>query len=214
MATATRQRRTAKGKRTQELIFQTAVNIASVEGLAGLTIGRLAAELKMSKSGLFGHFGSKERLQLDTIEAARRIFINEVVKSVRQVDSGLARLWALCDSWLSYLERRVFTGGCFFVAASFEFDSRPGPIRDVIAANNREWLAYLEEAIRQSQASGEIKTDIEPDQITFELYALKVGANWALHLYDDPTAPDRARRAILDRLRMLATGAAPALPTL
>jgi AcrR family transcriptional regulator len=201
-----------KGEETRATILATAVDIASVEGLEGLTIGRLASELDMSKSGLFGHFGSKEGLQLATVEAAREIFINEVVTPARQAAKGVARLWALCDAWLSYMEREVFSGGCFFMAASFEFDGRPGPVRDAIAANMQEWLTYLEYAARNGQNQGELKVDITPEQIAFELHAFYLAANWANQLLGDTQAANRARVAILNRLQALTTSSAPTLP--
>ena len=202
-----------KGEETRATILATAVDIASVEGLEGLTIGRLASELDMSKSGLFGHFGSKEGLQLATVEAAREIFINEVVNPARQAETGLARLWALCDAWLSYMERDVFPGGCFFMAASLEFDDRPGPVRDAIAINMQEWLTYLEYAARKGQERGQLIVDITPKQVAFELHAFYLAANWARQLLGDIQAPNRARIAILSRLNTLTTDTAT-LPAL
>ncbi|HEX8188504.1 MAG TPA: helix-turn-helix domain-containing protein, partial [Pyrinomonadaceae bacterium] len=126
--------RRAHGERTRQAILEAAVDIASEEGLEGLTIGRLAAELSMSKSGLFAHFGSKEELQLATVEAARDVFVREVVRPAFGAPRGLARLWQLCDVWLGYVRREVFRGGCFFAAAAAEFDGRPGAVRDRVAA--------------------------------------------------------------------------------
>ena len=118
--------RKAQGERTRQAILEAAVHIASAQGLEGLTIGRLASELSMSKSGLFAHFGSKEELQVATVEAARAIFIREVIKPAFDATEGLVRLYKLCDIWLSYVQSGVFRGGCFFAAAAAEFDSRPG----------------------------------------------------------------------------------------
>src|SRR5246127_342650 len=126
--------RPRKGVRTRESILRVAVDIASVEGLQGLTIGRLAEELEMSKSGLFAHFGSKEELQLATVEAARQRFVDEMFRPALRAPRGYPRLLAICRSWLDYIKRGVFPGGCFFAAASFEFDGRPGPIRDAVVA--------------------------------------------------------------------------------
>ena len=198
-----------KGKATRQAILDTAVNLASVEGLEGLTIGRLSKALDMSKSGLFGHFGSKEDLQLATIRAARRIFFNQVIKPTRNAEDGLPQIWALCDNWLTYMEAEVFEGGCFFVAASAEFDSRPGLIRDAIAASMKEWLGYLTALLEKAQARGEIKADSTPAQIAFEIHAFYLNANWALQLYNDSTATQSARVAILNRLHTSATAAAP-----
>ena len=201
-----------KGEQTRAVILGTAVNLASVEGLEGLTIGRLATELDMSKSGLFGHFGSKEGLQLATVETAREIFIEEVVTPARQAETGLARLWALCDAWLSYMEREVFAGGCFFMAASAEYDDRPGPVRDAIVRNMQEWLSYLEYAAKKAQERGELKPNVTPQQLAFELHAFYLSANWARQLLMDTQAPNKARVAILTRLHTLITEQAPTLP--
>lgn len=203
---------TEKGKRTREAILSFATGLASVEGLEGLTIGRLAAAMEMSKSGLFRHFGSKEELQLAVVDTARQVFIDEVVTPARQAAPGLARLWALCDAWLAYVEREVFPGGCFFMAAAAEFDNRPGPVRDDVARNMQEWLSYLEHAARRAQEQGEISPEADPAQIAFELHAFYLGANWAEQLFGDKQATARARKAILHRLHELATENAPPLP--
>src|SRR3954453_10972213 len=137
----------SKGERTRAAILDSAVEIASAEGLEGLTIGRLAAELRMSKSGLFAHFGSKEDLQVATVETARAVFISEVIRPVFEAEHGLARLWNLCDTWLGYVESGTFRGGCFFAASAAEFDSRPGIVRDRIAEIMKEWLAALRRAV-------------------------------------------------------------------
>jgi AcrR family transcriptional regulator len=203
--------RAAQGERTRNAILKVAVHVASAEGLEGLTIGQLASKLAMSKSGLFAHFGSKEELQLATIEAARGIFIREVVQPALEAAQGLSRLWNLCDIWLDYVQREVFRGGCFFAAAAAEFDSRPGPVRDRIAEIMKEWLEGLERAVRESQAAGHLQRGIAPAQLAFEINALEMAANWAFKLYGDPEAFSRARGAIRQRLRALATNTAPPL---
>ena len=202
----------SKGEETRAAILDTAVDLASAEGLEGLTIGRLAKTLNMSKSGLFGHFGSKEDLQLATVRAARRIFIREVILPTQEAAAGLFRLWALCDAWLSYLERGVFRGGCFFFAVSAEFDNRPGPVRDAIAANMHEWLDYLAQLVGDAQERGEITAVLDPSQIAFELHAYHLNANWTMQLFGDEQAANRARLAILDRLYSLATDPERFLP--
>jgi AcrR family transcriptional regulator len=208
--------RRAHGVRTRQAILKVAVDLASAEGLEGLTIGRLAAELSMSKSGLFAHFGSKEELQLATVEAARAVFVREVVAPAFETGEGLARLWRLCDIWLEYVRREVFRGGCFFAAAAAEFDGRPGPVRDRIAETMKEWLAVLRRSVAEAQEAGQLSPDADPAQLAFELNALEMGANWAFQLYGDRQAFTRARAAVLDRLRRHATrdGAAllPARP--
>jgi AcrR family transcriptional regulator len=202
---ATTNARKAQGEGTRKAILEAAVHIASAEGLEGLTIGRLAAELSMSKSGLFAHFGSKEDLQVATVEAARSIFIREVIRPSFEGEHGLVDLWHLCDTWLSYVESGVFRGGCFFAAVAAEFDSRPGPVRDRIAEIMKEWLATLRRAVADAQTAGELKSEVDPTQMAFEFNALELGANWAFQLYGDKQAFARARESILESLHRQAT---------
>ncbi len=197
--------RRAQGERTRQAILETAVDIASAEGLEGLTIGRLAARLSMSKSGLFAHFGSKEDLQLATIEAARAIFIHEIIRPAFEAERGMPRLWKLCDIWLSYVQGGVFSGGCFFAAAAAEFDGRPGPVRDRIAEIMKEWLDTLRRAVVESQEAGQMERDVDPAQLAFEFNSFELGANWSFQLYGDKQAFARAREAILERLRRYST---------
>ena len=199
--------RKAQGERTRKAILEAAVHIASAEGLEGLTIGRLALELSMSKSGLFAHFGSKEDLQVATVEAARAIFINEVIKPAFETAQGLLRLWTLCDIWLGYVQSGVFRGGCFFAAAAAEFDSRPGPVRDRIAEIMKEWLATLRRTIIEAQNAGQLAKEMDPTQLAFEFNSLELGANWEFQLYGDLRAFARAREAIRERLERYATTA-------
>lgn len=197
--------RRERGRRTRASILATAVDIASVDGLEGLTIGRLATELGMSKSGLFAHFGSKEELQLATIDAARAVFIEEVVHPVRTAGRGLPRLRALLDAHLAYLRRNVFKGGCFFSAARMEFDSRPpGPVRDAIAQQTDDWLALLAARVHAAQEAGHLDPDIEPEQLAFELDALQAAANVSYQLRGDEAVFDRADRAVEARLEAAA----------
>ena len=197
--------RKAQGERTRHAILEAAVHIASAEGLEGLTIGRLATELSMSKSGLFAHFGSKAELQVATVEAARAIFIREVIKPAFEAADGLSRLWKLCDIWLAYVQSGVFRGGCFFAAVAAEFDGRPGPVRDRIAEIMKEWLVTLRNAIVEAQKAGHLNKDIDPTQLAFEFNSLELGANWAFQLYGDLRAFKRAREAIRERLARYAT---------
>ena len=197
--------RKAQGERTRKAILEAAVHIASAEGLEGLTIGRLALELSMSKSGLFAHFGSKEDLQVATVEAARAIFIREVIKPAFETGQGLLRLWKLCDIWLSYVQSGVFRGGCFFAAAAAEFDSRPGPVRDRIAEIMKEWLATLRTTIIDAQTAGQLVKDVDATQLAFEFNSLELGANWAFQLYGDKKAFKRAREAMRQSLIRYAT---------
>jgi AcrR family transcriptional regulator len=197
--------RGVKGERTRQSILERAVDVASAEGLEGLTIGRLASALSLSKSGLFAHFGSKEDLQLATVEAAREVFIREVIRPTFEAARGLPRLWKLCDTWLAYVRGGVFRGGCFFAAAAAEFDSRPGPVRDRIAAIMKEWMETLRRAVVEAQDAGQLDPGLDPAQLAFEFNALELGANWAFQLHGDKKAFARARAAVLDRLHRHAT---------
>jgi AcrR family transcriptional regulator len=185
--------------------LERAVQLASSEGLEGLTIGRLAEALAMSKAGLFAHFGSKEDLQLATVEAARTIFIERVGAPALAAAEGLPRLLALCEHWLDYSD--AFEGGCFFAAASSEFDGRPGPVRDRIAAIMREWMLALELAVQGAQKLGHVREDADPRQLAFELHALELGANWQRQLLEDASASARARRGMRARIDSITTAA-------
>ena len=196
--------RRARGRRTRESILEAAVDLASVEGLDGLTIGRLANELGMSKSGLFAHFGSKEELQLAAIDTAREIYVREVIAPAREAERGLPRLVALMDHWLDYLRREVFKGGCFFDATRNEYDSRqPGPVRDAIQADFASWLEILANRVRAAQAAGHLDPEADPEQVAFELDALGGAANVRYQLDRDDIAFERARTAIHARLDSL-----------
>ena len=189
-----------KGERTKQSILERAVDIASLEGLEGLTIGRLADDLGMSKSGLFAHFGSKEDLQLATVAAAAERFINEAVRPAFKAERGYPRLLAICRAWISYVRREVFPGGCFFAAASFEFDGRPGAIRDAIANLMDEWVGAIEKAIVMAKDEGHLVAAVDPKQLAFEINSLFFGANFAYQLRGDKKALERATKAIEHRL--------------
>src|SRR5216683_2380777 len=153
---------TAQASRTRQEILRVAMDIASAEGLEGLSIGRLATELRMSKTGIFAHFGSKEQLQLATVDAAKQIFLEQVVKPGLSSPRGLPRLKVMLESWLGYVERIVFRGGCFFAAASAEFDSRPGKVRDEIASLTKAWLMALQGEIAFARKEKHIKASVVP----------------------------------------------------
>ncbi len=197
--------RSTKGRQTRTEILQVAVQIASAEGLEGISLGRLADEVGMSKSGLFAHFRSKEELQLAIVDTARSIFIDEIIRPANGVRSGLKRLRKLAGAWLSYAEREVFRGGCFFGAASLEFDSRPGVVKDRITEIMGEWLRLLENEIRQGRASNELTSDADPVQLAFEFNSQMMGANWAYQLLGNRQAFARAKTAIWERLQSFAT---------
>lgn len=193
--------RRPRGLRTRRTILRKAVDIASVEGLEGLTIGKLASTLQISKSGLFAHFGSKEGLQCAAVEEAREIFVDRVIRPAYRLQ-GLKRLRSLCQNWLEYGKERVFPGGCFFSAASLEFDDRPGPVREKIVGLMKKWLEILEQAMRDAQAAGELKKDTDVRQLAFEIHALAMGANWSSRLFRNPSIFRSARRAILRRIEL------------
>jgi len=200
--------RKVRGDRTRRAILTAAVNVASVEGLEGLTIGRLAAELGMSKSGLFAHFGSKEELQISTVRAAAAIFVHRVVRAAEEnYEPGIARLKAMLDSWLDYMERGTFAGGCFFAAATVEMDGRPGPVRDAVALQMNSWAELLADYARVAIERGELLPDTDPAQLAFELDALGTAVNSGWQLHEDTAVFDRGRRAIAHRLEADATDA-------
>lgn len=202
------QRNTSIGARTRETILRTGADIASIEGLEGLSIGRLATELGMSKSGLFAHFGSKEDLQLAIVEAARQRYAHEVITPALNSDRGINRLHHLCESFLSYVERAVFPGGCFFAAAMAEFGARsPSPVRETIATCQDAWMKTLERSALVAQENGQLLSSSDPQQLVFELEAALLAANWYFYLYTDRTYLDRARHAVRARLASESTPA-------
>jgi len=192
-----------KGQRTRNSILEVAAALATEEGLDPLSIGRLAEATQMSKSGLFAHFGSKEDLQLATVDHAAKLFVAEVIDPARSAPRGLARIWALCDHMIGYAERQVFPGGCFFAATSFEFNNRPGPVRDRIEEMIRSWLSYLEHAVEQAQEAGELDAKVRAREIAFQLDAFAQASNAQYQLFRDPQVFDDARRAIQERLESL-----------
>jgi len=178
-----------KGERTRTAILDSAVELASAEGLEGLTIGRLAAELQMSKSGLFAHFGSKQELQLATVGAAGERFRTEVIEPALALPPGAERLRAIGNG---YLERvNDYAGGCFWFSVTAEYDDRPGPVRDSIAAAMDAWLALI---AAEARAAGHP----DPDRLAFEFYAAGLGANARFRLSGDRRGFDYAR-ALLER---------------
>jgi AcrR family transcriptional regulator len=181
---------------TRTAILDRAVEVASTQGLEGLTIGRLAADVRMSKAGVIGHFGTKERLQLAAVEAALDIYRREVWEPAARAQPGLQRLRAVCDAWISYFEREVFPGGCFLTAASCEFDDRVGPVRDLVASAMGRWLKTLAREVRTAVEQGELPADADPAQVAFELNAIAMGANQQIRLFDDRGGLERARRAM------------------
>ncbi len=173
-----------------------AVQLASVVGLEGLTIGRLADRLGMSKSGLVGRFGSKQQLQLATLDQAADIIRRTVYETASAAPPGLARLNAICDAWVAYLGRPPFPGGCFLTTAMVEFDARPGPVNDAVKKVMRRWLALLEREASTAIDNGELPVGTDPKDVAFTLNAMAVGANCDFQLNGNPGSLQRARRAM------------------
>jgi AcrR family transcriptional regulator len=192
-----------KGERTRHAILTRAAELATQEGLEPLSIGRLAEATDMSKSGLFAHFGSKEELQLATVDHAASLFREEVIAPARAAPKGVARVWALCDHMVDYAERQVFPGGCFFACTSAEFNNRPGPVRDRIVEMVGTWLSYLEHAVEQAQQAGELDQSLSAREIAFQLDSFAQAANAQYQMFRDAQVFDEARRAVRERLESL-----------
>jgi AcrR family transcriptional regulator len=193
-------RSVAEARKTRAAIVERAVELSSLEGLEGLTLGRLAGEVRMSKSGVIGHFGTKEELQLTTLEAANEIFRREVWDRTEDAEPGLPRLVAICGAWISYLERGVFPGGCFMTAAACELDGRGGALRDAVAEAMARWYRALEHHARLAIDAGDLPADANPREIALTLNAFAMAANQRLQLFNDRRAAKTARRAMLATL--------------
>lgn len=197
-----RTRRTrAPGDRARARIVEQAAELATIEGLDGLSIGRLAEAAGVAKSSVHALFGSKEKLQLATINAARDSFIIEVVApTLTTTEPGQQRLLALCDGYLTYVERRVFPGGCFFVAVSAEVGARPGRVHDEVARVQGQWRDLLDAEARSAHERGELPDGRDPAQLAFELGVILAGTNIVSVLHNDNRVIGRARAAVRDRL--------------
>jgi AcrR family transcriptional regulator len=187
--------RRARGRRSRAAVLERSVQMASRDGLEGLTIGALAADLGVHKSSVHALFGSKEELQLATLAAARAILIDQVIVPSRSNGEGLPRLQAIGDAWCDYLASDVFLGGCFLCAASAEMDGRPGPLRDAVASVMSAWIAVLGANIEAAIAAGELRADISPAAMAFRLNALGMAANWQRQLLNDASGIEHARSA-------------------
>ena len=190
----------ADGERTRGAILRAAASLATVDGLEGLSIGNLAAATGISKSGLYAHFGSKQELQLATVDEAERIFTAEVVQPALSASPGRGQLAAACEAFLSYLERRVFPGGCFFAATALEMGARPGPVKDRIAAIQSGFTAQLEAFAATAIERHELPAREDPHQIAFELHAILLAADTKFVLHDDRAVLDLARQIVRRRL--------------
>jgi AcrR family transcriptional regulator len=190
----------ADGERTRAAILRTAASLATIDGLEGLSIGNLAAAIGMSKSGLYAHFGSKQELQLATLEEANRILQEVVVQPALAAPPGLAQLVAVCDAFFDYLQRRTFPGGCFFAAAALEMGTRPGPVKERVAALQSGFAARVRSFAATALEQQELPASEDPDRLAFELYGIMLAADANFVLHDDPTVLDLARQIVRQRL--------------
>ncbi len=182
-----------KGAETRERILDQAVRLASRDGLEGLTIGTLSAELGLSKSGLFSHFGSKDELQLQVLQAAVQRFEIEVIRPALAEPRGEPRIRALFERWLTWVNGLDTPGGCLLIAASVELDDRPGPQRDFLVRSHRARVAALAKAARIAIDAGHFRADLDPEQFAFDFYAITLGFHDSNRLLRDPRAEERAR---------------------
>jgi AcrR family transcriptional regulator len=197
----------ADGERTRGAILRAAASLATVDGLEGLSIGNLAAAIGMSKSGLYAHFGSKQELQLATVEEAGRIFAEEVVQPALSAAPGLAQLTAVCEAFFAHLERKTFPGGCFMASAALEMGTRPGPVKERVAAFQNQFSALIRGFAVTAIERGELPASEDPDQLTFELNGIILAADASFVLHDDPAVLILARQVVRQRLR--SRGSAP-----
>jgi AcrR family transcriptional regulator len=190
----------ADGERTRGAILRAAASLATIDGLEGLSIGHLAAATGMSKSGLYAHFGSKQELQLATVEEADRIFQDEVVQPALAAPPGRAQLVAVCEAFFDYLRRRTFPGGCFFAAAALEMGTRPGPVKKRVAALQAGFAALIRGFAATALEQHELPAREDPDRLAFELHGIMLAADTSFVLHDDPTVLDLARQIVRQRL--------------
>jgi AcrR family transcriptional regulator len=189
-------RSNAEAAQTRASIIDRAVQTASIEGLEGVTIGRLADDLGMSKAGVIGHFGDKTTLQRATFQQANKIFTADVWEPSRRKPHGLPRLSAICENWIKHLSNSPFPGGCFMCTVATEWDAREGDIHDEVRDSWRLWLKVLAHEAKIARDEGDLPKDTDPDQIAFELNAIAMALNQSLLLFEDRRAPARARRAV------------------
>lgn len=202
MTTTTTDGRRLRGEQSRASVMRLAVDIATTNGLEGLTIGTLAAGANLSKSGVVALFGTKQQLQLAAIEAARQIFIEVVIHPALQVAGGRERLETLIENWIVYSETRVFSGGCFFASAGLEMASKPGVVRDAIAAQLAEWDDAIRRVIIRAVDKGELPADVDATQLAFEIRAVLHGANLDSLLSGSSAPYARAREAITTLLSL------------
>ena len=183
-----------KGEQTRTAILDDAVDIASKIGFGALTIGMLAEQADMSKSGLFAHFKSKEQLQLQTLEHGRQRFVDVTIRPALSAPRGETRVRALFDHWLHWAADTL-SGGCVFVGAAAEYDDQPGPLRDALVRNEQDWLDLIANVAATAVAEGEFAADTDVQQFAFELHGITLAYHHSSRLMQDPSAADRTRRA-------------------
>lgn len=188
------------GMRTRKAILLEAVSLATVEGLEGLSIGGLAKALGISKSGLYAHFGSKQELQLATIDEAERIFDLEVIDPATAHPEGLPQLVAICDLFFEHLRRHTFPGGCFFASAVLEMGTRPGPVKERVGAFQQSFVGAISQFAQKAKERGQLPADEDIMLLVFELNGIILAANANFVMTDNPMALDMARRAVHKRL--------------
>src|SRR3954464_10182233 len=189
-------RSNAEAAQTRASIIDRAVQTASIEGLEGVTIGRLADDLGMSKAGVIGHFGNKTDLQRAAFQRASAIFIEQVWGPAAKKPGGMPRLLAIVDAWIKHLTKSPFPGGCFMCTVSTEWDAREGELRDEVREGWQLWQSTLRREANRAIEQGELTAEADPDQIAFDLMAIAMGLNQSVQLLHDRTAAKRARRAI------------------
>ena len=197
-------KRRADGERTRGAIVREAVSLATLDGLEGLSIGNLASALDMSKSGIYAHFGSKQDLQLATVDEAERIFQAEVIEPALAAAPGLAQLVTLCDAFFDHLLRRTFPGGCFFAGAALEMGTRPGPVKEQIAAFQGRLSGLIRQFTVTALEQHELPAYEDPDALTFEINGIILAANTNFVLREEPSALNMARDVVRRRLGVTA----------
>ena len=195
----------SKGEETRQAILARAFELATIGGVAGLTIGRLAEATGLSKSGLFAHFGSKEALEVAVVEEASRQFVQAVMVPALRYPRGEPRLRAMFDKWIEWGQR---PGGCFFVAASTELDDKPGPPRDALTRAIKDWVDDIAKAVRIAISEGHFRADVNPEQVAFEIYGIMLGMHTFFRFLREPSSLDRSRTAF-ERLLAASRVASP-----
>ncbi|MDX1387195.1 MAG: TetR/AcrR family transcriptional regulator [bacterium] len=187
-----------KGTETKTAIRKEALAAASQVGLENLTIGNLAKSLGMSKSGLFSHFTSKESLQIEVLNEAEELFINNVILPALKEPRGEARLRKLFERWLNWDQQKFLPGGCIFITAATEFDDQPGPLRDRVAEVQSNWFAFIARAARIAQEEGQFRADLDDEQFAYEFFSIALGYHMVSRLLKDPKAKQRFTTALED----------------